>query len=66
MSSSSNEGQTVIASTLAGSDKEGFADGEGSAARFKYLSGIAIDTAGNLYVADCGNHRIRKIVIQHP
>jgi len=46
--------------TLAGS-KEGFADGEGENARFEFPHGIAIDRAGNLYVADTRNHRIRKV-----
>lgn len=33
----------------------------GAAARFRAPSGIAIDTAGNLYVADTGNFTIRRI-----
>ena len=48
--------------TLAGSPGvEGFVNGTGSAARFKSLQGIAIDTADNLYIADSGNRSIRKI-----
>ncbi|MDA9887899.1 NHL repeat-containing protein, partial [Flavobacteriaceae bacterium] len=47
-------------STLAGS-AEGYEDGTGAAAKFNYPLGITIDTSGNLYVADNGNHRIRKI-----
>ena len=47
-------------STLAGG-AEGYADGAGAAASFNTPSALAADGAGNLYVADTGNNRIRKI-----
>ena len=54
----------LIVSTLAGQPlSSGRIDGAGSAARFFYLSGVAADNAGNLYVADTDNHTIRKIVV---
>ena len=49
-------------STLAGSGSPGSADGVGSAASFNEPRGMAIDpTHGDLYVADYGNHKIRRI-----
>lgn len=53
-----------MVTTLAGvAFHEGSADGTGTNALFKYPSGIAIDLAGNLYVADQGNHTIRRVTL---
>ena len=49
--------------TVAGSDRFGFS-GDGWAAGFAtlhYPLGVAVDIAGNLYIADSINHRIRKV-----
>lgn len=48
--------------TLAGTALfSGSTDGTGSAARFLEPHDVACDAAGNIYVADLGNHTIRKI-----
>lgn len=49
-----------VMTLLAGSG-EGFEDGAGPTARFNTPSGLAIDPAGNIYVADTGNDAIRRI-----
>ncbi len=49
-------------STLAGwAGVPGSEDGNGQAARFKLPYAVAVDTKGNVYVADSGNHTIRVI-----
>lgn len=51
-----------VVKTLAGSPGvTGTADGTGSAARFTYPEGIAVDGGGNIYVADTSNHVIRRV-----
>ncbi len=47
--------------TVAGNGTLGFADGNIADARFYQPTGVAVDVAGNIYVADSENHRIRKI-----
>ncbi len=47
--------------TWAGSSPQGHADGVGRAALFDEPRDVAIDPSGNLFVADTGNHVIRKI-----
>ena len=51
---------TTLAGTL--NYREGSSrDGAATEARFDYIGGLALDPAGNLYVADRGNHCIRRI-----
>jgi hypothetical protein len=51
-----------VVTTLAGlAGSPGSADGTGSAARFTLPQGVAVDSAGNVYVADSGNNTIRKV-----
>lgn len=50
-------------STVAGTDFAGYSGDGGSAAvaALNEPKGLAVDRSGNLYIADSGNHRIRKV-----
>ncbi|MTI29211.1 gluconolaconase, partial [Cytophagales bacterium RKSG123] len=50
-------------STLAGTGIEGDQDGDALTASFNTPYGVAVDPGGNVYVADGGNHKIRKISV---
>ena len=51
-----------VVTTLAGAaGLAGSADGPGADARFNYPEGVAVDSNGNVYVADTNNSLIRKI-----
>jgi len=56
-------GTNWVATTLAGSatNGAGYADGTNSAALFNNPNDVAVDSTGNLFVADWGNHSIRKL-----
>ncbi|HIC89749.1 MAG TPA: hypothetical protein EYP04_10170 [Anaerolineae bacterium] len=51
-----------IVSTVAGSGQGGYADGLNAQAQFRLPTDVAVGPDGALYVADSGNHRIRKVV----
>ena len=48
-------------STVAGDGSKGFLDGPALSARFNVLSGIAMDKAGKIYLADLYNNRVRTL-----
>jgi len=53
---------TGAVTTMAGlAGVPGSADGTGSEARFNNPQSVAVDTSGNVFVADTSNHTIRKI-----
>ena len=50
-----------VVTTLAGDGTAGFRDGPGGQAQFNGPIGVAVDKAGNVWVADTYNDRIRRI-----
>jgi sugar lactone lactonase YvrE len=54
-----------IITTIAGTGVEGYG-GDGAAATAAFLdtpTGVAVDSTGNLYIADSHNHRVRKVSV---
>ncbi|MCP3063978.1 PKD domain-containing protein [Myxococcus sp. K38C18041901] len=55
-------GQSAGVSTFAGTAfQEGFVNGPATQARFRRPVGVAVDAQGNVFVADTGNHAVRRI-----
>lgn len=52
---------TKLVGTLAGSGTQGFADGTATTAKFDNPSDVAVDSNGAVYVADNGNHAVRRV-----
>ena len=57
------DAKTQVISTVAGTGERGFSGDDGPAinARLNNPHSITLDNKGNLYIADIGNHRIRKV-----
>src|SRR5439155_1232548 len=55
-------GTNWVVTTLAGlAGSPGSANGTNSSARFRVPTGVAVDNAGSVYVADRDNHTIRQV-----
>jgi DNA-binding beta-propeller fold protein YncE len=54
--------RTLFVTTVAGSGRQGVEDGPDRQAEFAFITGITLDPADNLLVADSGANRIRRIV----
>src|SRR5580698_9108157 len=55
--------QTTVINTIAGNGTPGYTgdNGQATAAELKLPAGVAVDSAGNIYIADSANGRIRMI-----
>ncbi len=50
-----------MSETFAGSGTKGYADGDATSAKFNLPEGVAMDSHGNIIVADRDNHVIRRV-----
>lgn len=52
-----------LITTIAGTGTGGYSGdgGQATSARLRFPSDVAVDGAGNVYIADNGNHRVRKV-----
>jgi PKD repeat protein len=52
-----------VITTVAGTGERGFSgdDGQATSARLNDPNGVAVDAAGNIYIADMGNMRVRRV-----
>ena len=57
------DAETGLIATVAGSGAEGYSgDGESATdAALRFPSSVALDAAGNLFIADVGNHLVRRV-----
>jgi sugar lactone lactonase YvrE len=53
-----------MVTTVAGTSSQGLQDGNAATATFDTPSGVAVDSKGNIFVADTGNSAVRKITPQ--
>jgi sugar lactone lactonase YvrE len=61
MRSRSNNTNDPCSQNIGGRAQEGNKDGKALTALFYSPQGMACDSRGNLYIADMGNHCIRKL-----